>query len=188
MLAEVALRNAIAVAGSRVPRELSGGLAWADLLRLRHARGEDVDGLAAQAADEYPDNWELVWARARIAIDRGRDAEALGLLERLCSVDPNALPETIAYDVRIFGSLAHGHRGLCLFRMGRYAAAASAYQAAERLDPGNLELRAKRRLAEVRAACGPDAVPEGSIGASGARPGRRLGSPVPCARPPHASS
>jgi cytochrome c-type biogenesis protein CcmH/NrfG len=40
---------------------------------------------------------------------------------------------------------------LALFRLGRYAEAADAYAAAERLEPDEAEYRVKRLLAEARA-------------------------------------
>jgi tetratricopeptide (TPR) repeat protein len=57
-----------------------------------------------------------------------------------------------AYDERIFAEYAHDARGLCLFRLGRYAEAAAAYEQASRLNPGDLAYRAKWQVALGRAA------------------------------------
>jgi tetratricopeptide (TPR) repeat protein len=148
-----ALERAIEVAGASADEQdqLIGAVAWADLVRLRHGRGEDVRDLLSQAPDGQPDNWHLLWTVAAIAIDDARYADALPLLERLGEVDVESLPQTTAYDVRIFGSLACAQRGLCLFRLGRYAEAAEAYRVAERHEPDNLAMRVKRQLAEARA-------------------------------------
>ena len=51
----------------------------------------------------------------------------------------------------MFGSWAHASLGLVHFRTGRFAEAAAAYAAAERLEPDNAEWAVKRRLAEARA-------------------------------------
>jgi tetratricopeptide (TPR) repeat protein len=149
--AERAFEHAVALARRRSPPDDHGRLAYADLLRLRQERGEDVQGLATEALDCYPQDWMLVWIRAAEAVRTGQPRAALAWLDELVSVDVRALPDTVAYDERIFGSAAHAARGLCLFRLGRYAEATAAYRAAERLEPDELELRVKRRLAEVRA-------------------------------------
>ena len=81
----------------------------------------------------------------------GRYLEALALLDRLLAVDLAALPaEGPAYDARIFGEFANEARGACLFRLGRYAQAADAYEQALRSDPGNLVYRSKWTVAEGR--------------------------------------
>ena len=153
--AERAFEEAVALARRRSPPDDHGRLAYADLLRLRQERGEDVQALATEALDCYPQDWMLVWIRAAEAIRAGQPQAALPWLDQLVRVDVGALPDTVAYDERIFGSAAHAARGLCLFRLGRYAEATLAYRAAERLEPEDLELQVKRRLAEVRAG-GPD--------------------------------
>jgi cytochrome c-type biogenesis protein CcmH/NrfG len=51
----------------------------------------------------------------------------------------------------MFGADPQASLGLALFRLGRYAEAADAYAAAERLEPDVAEYRVKRLLAEARA-------------------------------------
>jgi glycosyltransferase involved in cell wall biosynthesis len=150
--AEHALERAVEVARASAEPDRHASLAYADLVRMRHERGEDVDELLREALERYPENWLLVWTRARVEIDAGRPEEALRWLDRLAAVDEAALPDAgVAYDERLFGSFAHGSRGLCLFRLGRYAEAAEAYRAAEAADPETGEHAVKRQLAELRA-------------------------------------
>jgi cytochrome c-type biogenesis protein CcmH/NrfG len=151
--AERALWRAIELTRAAPNAGLHGSLAYADLVRMRHERGEQVADLIEEALGRYPDNWLLVWVKARLEIESGRPLTALDWLDRLTRVDLARLPDTgVAYDERLFGSFAHESRGLCLFRLERYAEAAAAYRAAERCDPNSREYRVKRQLAERRAA------------------------------------
>jgi glycosyltransferase involved in cell wall biosynthesis len=150
--AERALWRAVEVTRADSDRGLHGSLAYADLVRLRHQRGEDVRDLLAEAFERYPDNWLLVWIKARAELDAGRYEVALEWLDRLTAVEVARLPDAgVAYDGRLFGSFAQAARGLCLFRLGRYEEAAAAYREAEDREPENPEYRVKRRLAERRA-------------------------------------
>jgi glycosyltransferase involved in cell wall biosynthesis len=149
--AERALRRAVELTRADPEPGLHGCLAYADLVRLRHQRGEEVGDLLAEALDRYPQNWLLVWTRARAELDAGRYETALEWLDRLTSVDVARLPdEGVAYDRRLFGSFAQSARGLCLFRLERYGEAAAAYGEAEADEPDNPEHRVKRLLAEQR--------------------------------------
>ncbi len=138
-------------AARRRPFDQLGALVFTDLIRLRRERGEDVAALLAEARTLYPDNKLLWWIEATVRMADGRYLEALALLDRLLAVDLAALPaEGPAYDARIFGEFANEARGACLFRLGRYAQAADAYQQALRSDPGNLVYRSKWTVAEGR--------------------------------------
>lgn len=151
--ADEALLTAVEVTRAEDDPGLHGCLAFADLVRTRHERGEDVAQLLDEALERYPDNWLLVWIEARAAIDDGRHADALTSLDRLLAVDVATLPDAgVAYDERLFGVFAQASRGLCLFRLERYEEAVRAYAEAERLEPGAEEHRVKRRLAESRSA------------------------------------
>jgi glycosyltransferase involved in cell wall biosynthesis len=149
--AERALWRAVELTRASPDGGLHGSLPYADLVRLRHQRGEDVRDLLAEALERYPDNWLLVWTRARAELDAGRFEAALDWFDRLTAVDVARLPDAgVAYDGRLFSSFAHASRGLCLFRLGRYEEAAAAYREAEDREPDNPEYRVKRRLAEHR--------------------------------------
>ena len=144
------LADAVDVARRR-PFDQLGVLVFTDLIRLRRERGEDVAALLAEARTFYPDNKLLWWIEATVRMADGRYLEALALLDRLLAVDLAALPaEGPAYDARIFGEFANEARGACLFRLGRYAQAADAYEQALRSDPGNLVYRSKWTVAEGR--------------------------------------
>jgi tetratricopeptide (TPR) repeat protein len=167
--AERALWRAIRLTRAVASPDQHGSLAYADLVRLRHERGEDVADLVGEALARYPDNWLLVWAKARLEIDAGRYHDALCWLDRLTDVEVTRLPDQgIAYDERLFGAFAQASRGLCLFRLGRYADAAAAYAVAERCEPANLEYRIKRELAALRARESPSA-PSRPASAAGSR-------------------
>jgi tetratricopeptide (TPR) repeat protein len=128
-------------------------LVFTDLIRLRRARGEDVDELLAEARALYPENKLLWWIEAAAMISEDRHADALAQLDRLLAVDVAALPgEGPAYDARIFGEFAQEARGACLFRLGRYAESAEAYAQALHENPDNLVYRSKWMVARGRAA------------------------------------
>ena len=119
---------------------------------MRRDRGEDVADLLAEGRRRYPQNKLLWWVEAAFHLSHARYDEALELLDRLLAVDVEGLPdEGASYDERIFGEFAHEARGLCLFRLGRYAEAAEAYDEALRENPGHLAYRAKRDVAAGRA-------------------------------------
>ncbi len=136
-----------------MPGDPLGVLVFVDLVRVCSDQGEDVTELLAEALGRYPNNKLLWWIQAAEHASHGRYDEALELLDRLLAVDVSVLPdEGPAYDRRIFGEFAHEARGLCLFRLGRYAEAAEAYGQASDIDPANLAYRAKRHAALGRAA------------------------------------
>lgn len=151
--AERALLRAIELARAGAEDAPHGSLAFAELARLRHAQGRDMDDLVHEGLERYPGNWLLVWIRARLDLERGELERALAGFDRLLAVDRAALPDRgVAYDERIFGAFAHASRGLCLLRLGRSAEAASAYAAAKRAEPPARGQRVRRRLAEYPAA------------------------------------
>jgi tetratricopeptide (TPR) repeat protein len=154
--AEEALWQAVELARAADQPDRHASLAYADLVRMRHERGEDIEQLVDEGLERYPDNWLLVWMRARLQIDSGRPAAALRWLDRLAAVDTAALPDAgVAYDERLFGAFAHASRGLCLLRLGRAVEAAEAYREAQAADPESAEHPIKRRLAELRAKATP---------------------------------
>ena len=148
--AERALERAVELARAAPPDDVHGSLAYAELVRLRHRRGERVEALLNEGLERWPENWLLIWIRARVEMDAGHFERAVVDLERLLEVDVGALEELgVAYDARLFGLLAHASRGRCLLELGRAAEAASAYAAAQRCDPDNPEYAVKRALAEA---------------------------------------
>jgi glycosyltransferase involved in cell wall biosynthesis len=149
---ERVLLHTVQVARAKPVIDPNGVLAYSDLIAIRHARGEDVTELLAEARGKYPRNCVLVWQEGRALIAAGRHDEAIAAFDWLLSVDVQRLPdEGPAYDERLFGELAHEGRGLCLFRLGRYEEAAAAYAAAAACAPGDPAYPVKRKLALARA-------------------------------------
>jgi tetratricopeptide (TPR) repeat protein len=150
--AERALERAVELARLASRDDVHGSLAFAELTRLRHRMGRDVQSLLEEGLERWPENWLLVWMRARLEIEAGRHVQALFQLDRLLAVDLDALAEQgVAYDRRLFDVFALASRGHCLLELGRPAEAAAAYLEAERRAPENPEHRIKRQLAEARA-------------------------------------
>jgi tetratricopeptide (TPR) repeat protein len=136
----------------RMPRDPVGVLVFTELVRLRRERGEDVTELLDEARTRYPGDKLLWWVHAAVHISAGRHQPALQLLDRLLGVDLSSLPaEGPSYDERMFKEFAHEARGVCLFRLGRYAEAADAFARASQIDPSNLGYRAKQQVALGRA-------------------------------------
>ena len=147
--AEQALENAVALARTKLDEH--GGVAWADLVRVRHERGADVAELLAEGRARWPDNWLLVWIEGHVHLEAGRNAEARDCFARLVAVDVEALPNDVAYDDRIFGAFSYACLGLAAFRLGNYAEAAAAFGQAEALEPEVPDHRVKRLLAASKA-------------------------------------
>ena len=145
---EEVLERGIDVSRAKPSADYCGVLLYSELIGLRMARGDDVTGLVAEARRYYPDNYVLIWQEARTLVAAGRPADALANFEMLLAADLARLPDVgPSYDQRLFGEGAHEGRALCLFRLGRYAEAAEAYEQAERCAPGNHEFTVKRQLA-----------------------------------------
>lgn len=127
-------------------------LSFADLIRIRHGRGEDVSALLDEAVGAYPDNCLLRFLAARARIDAADPAGALEHLDRILAVarrsDPGWDP---AYDRRLVGELTWDARALCLFRLGDFEGAAEAYAEAARSAPADPAYPVKCELARARA-------------------------------------
>ena len=146
--AEQVLERAVEVVRHERPDDPLGSLAFADLARLRHLRGEEVDELLAEARERFPDNLLIVFLEGRYLVDNERFEEALACFQTLLAVDMSTLPDLgPAYDARIFGSLSQDGCGVCLFRLGRYAEAADAWARADDSSSDDPSFAAKRRLA-----------------------------------------
>jgi glycosyltransferase involved in cell wall biosynthesis len=103
--AESVLEHAVALA--RMVWNEHGGVAWADLVRFRHERGANVTELIAEGRARWPRNWSLVWEEGLLHLETGRNDEAIACFRSLLAVDIETLPlDGVAYDQRIFGSLA----------------------------------------------------------------------------------
>jgi tetratricopeptide (TPR) repeat protein len=150
--AEGVLERAVELVRAQRGRDPLGALATADLIRLRHLRGEEVSESLAEGLRWYPDNCLLAFIEGRYLMDSGRYEEALARFRQLLATDVSVLPEAgPAYDERIFGALSHDACGVCLFRLGRYAEAAEAWGDAAIATGGDPAYAAKQGLALARA-------------------------------------
>ncbi len=157
--ARTAYQSGLAVVRAARAPAATDSLVYVGMLQVLMELGEPVDGLLAEAAAAFPDQWTLVWLRARHLLAGGCPEAALPLLSRLTAVDPAALcAGQLAHDERIFGVLAWDAAGLCNFRLGRFAESAACYGRAEACGGGReLEFRTKRQLAEAQAGGAPAA-------------------------------
>jgi glycosyltransferase involved in cell wall biosynthesis len=145
---EEVLLHALDISRAKPTVDECGVLSYSELISMRMLRGEDAADLIAEARRYYPANYVLIWQEARMLVAGGRPAEALANFDLLLAADRASLPDAgPSYDERLFGEAAHEGRGLCLFRLGRYAEAAEAYGRAAECAPGNPELAVKRQLA-----------------------------------------
>jgi hypothetical protein len=132
-------------------------LPYVALVQRDLADGGNPAALLEEALRRFPGNHLVTWVRARTLMARGRFAEARPLLAGLAAIDPEAVEDPIAYDARIFGRWAVAALALCCFRLGAYAASARHYARAEALAPDDPGFRARRLLAEARAAASGEA-------------------------------
>jgi tetratricopeptide (TPR) repeat protein len=133
-------------------RKLGDSLIFLSLLKLRHERGDAVDGLAAEAIAMFPSNLALQWVSAQLAVEHGDLESARPILEKLQAVDADTFfdPE-LAYDKALFRHHSAETLALCHFRSGHYREAARAYRTAAQTAPNPAACELKARLAEARA-------------------------------------
>jgi tetratricopeptide (TPR) repeat protein len=150
--AEGAWRRAIEIVRASGGRAASDGLPWFHLAAFLLERGRDAAALLDEACAAFPDNHSLTWLRGRALLTAGDYAGAMTAFAALARVDVEVLASgSLAFDATIFGVGAHAALGLCAFRLGRYAESAAHYSRAEALAPGDLEIRSKRMLSEIKA-------------------------------------
>jgi hypothetical protein len=147
---DAALERAVDVA--RESGASPGGLAFAALIRRRQEQGEDAADLLDEALTRYPDTVLLAWLKVRAEIDAGRYEHALRWLGRFDVDTTMPIEDTISYPMELFGARVPDARGLCLFRLGRFRDAATAYAQAEAFEPGDQARGLRRLLCEHRAA------------------------------------
>ena len=127
-------------------------LAFSQHIEREREAGRDVTALIDEALTVFPESYGLAWEKAQAEIALGRHESALDWLEPF-DIDPTMpVEDTVAYRAELFGARTAEMRGLCLFRLGRYGAAAQAYREVEKLEPDVPSHRVRRVLAEHRAA------------------------------------
>jgi glycosyltransferase involved in cell wall biosynthesis len=147
--------QAIAISRRLDPRAraVNGSVAYQTLARLLGNRGEDALPVLDEALDVFPHDCDLQFLRARALVEARRYDEALGILDRLVAGQPKGTPTAgISYDMRIFGEFAQDQRGVALLRLGRFADAAMAFEAAAAVAPENPAYHAKAVAMRGRAA------------------------------------
>ena len=150
--AETAWRRAIDIVRKSRTKTLAESLPFLHLARLLLDAKRDAGALLEEACRTFPENHSLTWLRARWLVESGDHAAAMPLFERLAAIGADALDSSVlAFDASIFGAQAHAALGLCAFRLGRFAESAKHYARAEALAPRDLEIRAKRAVAQNRA-------------------------------------
>lgn len=112
--------------------------------RLRMQRGEDMRELIAAGLAFHPENWSLLFLRARASVNAGAFGAAIDDLRQLLAQDADAIIDDIlAHDRRIFGAHAHDLMGIALLRMGDRPGAAEAFGRAALAAPEVPEYRVK---------------------------------------------
>jgi tetratricopeptide (TPR) repeat protein len=147
-------RQAIAISRRLDPRtrSVNGSVAYQTLARLLGNRGEDALPVLNEALDIFPHDCDLQFLRGWALVQTGRYEAALGILDRLVKGQPEGTPAAgISYDQRIFGEFAEDQRGVALMRLGRFAEAAKAFEAAAAAAPENPGYRAKAAAMRGRA-------------------------------------
>jgi glycosyltransferase involved in cell wall biosynthesis len=129
---------------------------YVDLVHYLLAAGvidDDLEELVGESRRRFARSPTLELAAARLAFATGRPRDALEPLEWLIGLDDDDVIATdSSCDERVVGEWAWGLLGLCRFALGDDAAAAEAFERAERLAPDDPSYGVRRRLAEARAA------------------------------------
>lgn len=146
------IEDAITVSGRGLARTTVSGPAGRAMrsalihthARLRVQRGEDVRDLIETGLALHPENWSLLFLRARARINSGALEAALDDLRLLLVQNPETvLDDVLAHDRRIFGAYAHDLMGVALLRLGDRAEAAEAFARAAAAAPEVQEYRVK---------------------------------------------
>lgn len=155
------------------PAERDGVLAFAALIGMRRRQAKEFRGLLDEALALYPDNAVLHFIDGEDRVSRSDYEAALACFDavlRIAATDPTS--NKPAYSRALIGPYTHAARGSCLFKLGRYRAAADAYAAALREEPGDQSYALKHRLALSRVEKGAGGTREGAETAGRAGPER----------------
>lgn len=112
--------------------------------RLLLDKGLAADELIMALLDETPEDWSLLYLKARSDLANGNPGAARAIAERLRAIDPDGLADGfVAYDRRLFADLALDLLAASHLEEGRKSEAAAAYREASRLAPDVLDYRVK---------------------------------------------
>ena len=133
-------------------RQLADSSLYLSLIKLRHARGEEVEALTREALSMFPESLALQWVGALAALNRGEMDVAVPVFERLIAIDADTFcDEKLSYDKALFRHLSADPLALCHFRSGRFLDAARLYEHAAQSAPDPAPALLKARLARLRA-------------------------------------
>lgn len=135
-----------------------GALIFGEAIRRRGALGEETGELVTHALALYPENCAFLVMEARRLMAQRRFEAAIERVERVLEIARRQEPSMVAYDRRLLGETPHEIKALCLFRLGRYAEAATEYAKASELAPEDASYRVKRDLAAAMAAEGSPSI------------------------------
>lgn len=129
-----------------------GAMLWADLLDLsqQHGRLADEDALVEEALAFRPDDPSILWWAARCQVESGQHREAQANLHHLLELRDDQMPRSIGVDRRLLGELSWALLGTSYLAEGRREEALRYLRLAEAENPDDLEVRAKRIVAESR--------------------------------------
>lgn len=112
--------------------------------RLLLDEGQVADDVIAELLEDLPEDWALLYLKARSDLAAGRHESALAIAERLKAIDPDELTDGfVAYDRRLFTDFAWDLTGAACLLSGRRRDAAAAYRKAACLAPEVVGYRAK---------------------------------------------
>jgi tetratricopeptide (TPR) repeat protein len=133
-------------------RQLADSSLYLSLIKLRLARGEEVEALTREALSMFPESLALQWVGALAALNRGEMDVAVPVFERLIAIDADTFcDEKLSYDKALFRHLSADPLALCHFRSGRFLDAARLYEHAAQSAPDPAPALLKARLARLRA-------------------------------------
>jgi tetratricopeptide (TPR) repeat protein len=133
-------------------RQLADSSLYLSLIKLRLARGEEVEALTREALSMFPESLALQWVGALAALNRGEMDVAVPVFERLIAIDADTFcDEKLSYDKALFRHLSADPLALCHFCSGRFLDAARLYEHAAQSAPDPAPALLKARLARLRA-------------------------------------
>lgn len=119
--------------------------------RLLIDTGEDAGPLLTSLLREAPEDWSILYLKARFDLCRGDHGSARAISERLKSVDPENLGGgSVAYDKRLFRDLAWDLSAAAHLQAAAYSKAAFDYRKAAELAPEIAAYRVKAAALSAR--------------------------------------
>lgn len=94
--------------------------------RLRIDSGMDPSAVIEPALRRFPEDYAMMFLKARWLFGVGRLTETIAILDHLLAIDPSSLPPGLmAFDERIFGTFARDLKAAALVKRGDMAGAAA---------------------------------------------------------------